>query len=216
MKIITNTAISLDGKISTRKSELIKLGSQVDTDRMSMIRAQADAVLVGGNSFRTWPQPLYPRAEHARHDLLKSPMLNVIVSRTMNFMLSETYLNDRHIRSLFLTTALNCDGLIPANANVEVLSCKHDITPIWIVELLEARGIKTLLIEAGGDVLAQFLELNLIDEMYVTLCPKIIGGDAAPSLVQGHGFADGKLPQLKLLNSDVVHDEIFLHYGVKS
>ena len=60
MRIFSNTAISLDGRINTREGVFTTLGSDFDLRRMSELRYQADAVLVGGATFRNWPHPALP------------------------------------------------------------------------------------------------------------------------------------------------------------
>ena len=64
--VFSNTAISVDGKISTAARDRLSFGSAEDKRRMSALRARADAVLVGGNTMRTWGLPLVE--DHARLD----------------------------------------------------------------------------------------------------------------------------------------------------
>ena len=67
--------------------------------------------------------------------------------------------------------------------------------------------------EAGGDLLFQFLAADAIDEMHVTVCPIVVGGDA-PTLADGAGFDRDDVRRLRLLASEVEGDEVFLHYEV--
>lgn len=210
MKIISNTAMSLDGRISTVESGHVTLGSDEDLLRMSIIRAKADAVLVGGNTFRNWSLPLVPKPEFRTRDLIKNPLWNVVVSRRMDFRLTEKFLGERSIRPLFLTNSRTELKLFPA----EVVACDGEITPQWIVDVLSERGVKTLLIEGGGELIAQFLAADLLDEMYVTVCPRLIGGAKAPSLVAGPGFGPSAIRNLRLVATETVASEVFLHYEV--
>ena len=66
MKVISNTAISLDGRINTVEEQFTLLGSAVDHQKMEQIRRMADAVLVGGQTFRKWPYPSL--SDQARDD----------------------------------------------------------------------------------------------------------------------------------------------------
>lgn len=176
---------------------------------MSELRNRADAVLVGGNSFRATPLPLLPKAEHLSEPLRSLPYLNVVVSRKMNFTLSERYLREKKITPLFLTAKNRAPTRFPC----DVIACPDgDPTPAWIVKVLAERGVKTLLVEAGGDLIYQFLAADLIDDMYITLCPKIIGARGAPALADGDGFGADALKTLALRDCRVVADEVFLHY----
>ena len=73
------------------------------------------------------------------------------------------------------------------------------------------RGVERLLVEAGGDLLFQFLAADAIDEMHVTLCPLVVGGDA-PTLADGAGFDRDRRARACLLAGEVEGDEVFLHY----
>jgi 5-amino-6-(5-phosphoribosylamino)uracil reductase len=72
-----------------------------------------------------------------------------------------------------------------------------------------------LLVEAGGELIFQILAANALDEMYVTLCPLVIGGDT-PSLTGGPGFLHAQMPRLRLLSAEVEEDEVFLHYAIRA
>lgn len=190
MKVITNTAISLDGRISINPDQHVALGSAHDARQMSRIRAMADAILIGGQTFRNSPDPLKPAHGFAAK---RTPVLNVIVSRHPE--LEKKFVpSDPQVERLFLTGA-------------------GGFKPQQIIDTLAGKGVQTLLIEGGGDLIFQFLRDDLVDEMFVTLTPKLIGNKNAPSLCTGNGFG-GKLKTLELLKSETADHEIFLHYRV--
>lgn len=209
IRILTNTAVSIDGRISTDHGRLVRFGSVEDAKKMSILRNGVDAVLVGGNSFRNYPYPLVPNLKHIADGLRTKPLWNVVVSRSMNFTFTKEFLADSRIFPLFLTNKKD----VPAGFPFPVVCCDGDATPEWIVDTLKKKGITRLLIEGGGDLIFQFLKSGLVDEMFLTLCPVIIGIKGAPSLADGKGF--GKMTNLKLKDSSVSREEIFLHYEVK-
>ena len=211
MKVFSNTAISLDGRINTREGRFTTLGTARDHARMSRLRGQADAVLVGGATFRNWPHPSLPEGDDLRG--LATPYYNVIVTRSLEVPVPAELLAEPRIRPLFLTR----DGAVPAGfpAEYEAYSGPGDSLPIpWILQALRRRNVQRLLVEAGGDLLFQFLEADAIDELNVTLCPLVIGG-ATPSLASGRGFDFAEMPRLELRSSEVEGDEIFLRYAVR-
>ena len=57
-----------------------------------------------------------------------------------------------------------------------------------------------------------FLNENLIDKFYVTLCPRMIADDRAVAVVSGHGFDDHLERNFKLVSCKAVADEVFLCY----
>ena len=85
-----------------------------------------------------------------------------------------------------------------------------------VVEILgEAYQVKQLLIEGGGQVNFDLFRAGLIDEVYLTLCPKIIGGRDVTTSVEGDGFDFLNIVDVELLDHRAVGNEIFLHYRVQ-
>ena len=211
MKVVSNTAVSLDGRINTRERRFTFFGSARDHARMSALRASADAVLVGGATFRNWPHPALPDAGD-RVGWTKRPW-NAVLTRSLDVPLDTDFVREPAVRPLFLTRAAATIGRdVPAE--VDAWPGDGDPPVWWIVDRLAARGVETLLVEGGGDLVFQFLAADALDEMHVTLCPLVVGGDA-PSLVDGAGFDRADVRRLELVASDVEGDEIFLHYRVR-
>ena len=78
--------------------------------------------------------------------------------------------------------------------------------------MLSDRGIGRLLVEGGGEVNMAFWEAGLVDEVYLTLCPVVIGGSTAPTAADGTGFASDRFRKLRLIESRRVGQELFLRY----
>jgi riboflavin biosynthesis pyrimidine reductase len=216
MKIFTNTAISLDGRINTFEGRFTQLGTAQDHARMSRLRAQADAVLAGGASYRMWPHPALPDAADANVAIEPRPW-NVIVSRSMKlpYRADETdFVTHPQTRPLFLTRAASVPSDLEA-AYAAYDGAEPDLPVSWMLETLRQRGIQNLLIEAGGDLIFQFLAADVIDEINLTLCPLVIGGPA-PSLAGGAGFAFADMRRFRLLRCEQVGDELFLTYARKT
>ena len=49
-------------------------------------------------------------------------------------------------------------------------------------------GVRRLLCEGGGELNDALFRAGLVDELHLTICPKIFGGNAAPSIADGEGF----------------------------
>jgi 5-amino-6-(5-phosphoribosylamino)uracil reductase len=86
----------------------------------------------------------------------------------------------------------------------------------WIdaFQQLETLGIKRLAILGGGKLVASVFAAGLIDELWLTVCPLILGGADAPTPVEGKGFLADLAPKLELLAVKQVGGEVFLHYRV--
>ena len=211
MKVVSNTAISLDGRINTRERRFAFFGSDRDHARMSRLRAAADAVLVGGATFRNWPHAALPDA--ADRGRLRGRPWNVVVSRSLDLPPDADFFAEPAVRPLLLTRAAALAGrALPPGAEAEGWpGTGADLPVAWMLEQLAQRGVEHLLVEAGGDLLFQLVAADAIDEMYLTLCPLVVGGDA-PSLLDGAGFDFAELRRLRLVAAEPVGDEVFLHY----
>lgn len=209
MKVVSNTAISLDGRINTREGRFAFFGTARDHARMSRLRAGADAVLVGGATFRNWPHPSLPDAEDRGRS--GGRPWNVVVSRTLDVPLTPDFLAEPAIRPLFLTRSASLEGR-RFGAEAEGWAGESGDLPVaWMLEQIARRGVERLLIEAGGDLLFQFLAADAIDEMFLTLCPLVVGGPA-PSLADGPGFDLAGASRMRLVSAEPEGDEVFLHY----
>ncbi|MCC3405981.1 MAG: RibD family protein [Microcoleus sp. PH2017_10_PVI_O_A] len=86
----------------------------------------------------------------------------------------------------------------------------------WIdaFQQLASLGIKRLAILGGGKLVASVVAAGLVDELWLTVCPLILGGADAPTPVEGKGFLADLAPKLELLAVKQVGGEVFLHYRV--
>jgi riboflavin-specific deaminase-like protein len=212
MKVVSNTAVSLDGRIATTDFDHVRLGTRDDLRRMSELRAQADAVLVGGRSFRNYPQPL---VEQAGDRVPRSrPIVTAVLTRRGIADLSLDPLAWKKAGAelvVFGPHSLDRAAHEALGATVVTSDVSH---PGWVLDALGDRGSENVLVEGGGDLLFQLLELGRLDELYVTLCPWLIGGVGAPSLCDGKGFSPDTMRALHLLDMRQNGGELFLHYTV--
>ncbi len=68
------------------------------------------------------------------------------------------------------------------------------------LETLAALGIRTVMVEGGGTLIAEFIRLGLADELRVYIAPKIFGGATAPTLVDGDGWPESAAKTLRLMD----------------
>jgi riboflavin biosynthesis pyrimidine reductase len=79
----------------------------------------------------------------------------------------------------------------------------------WMRDTL---GARTVLCEGGGVLVAELFAARAVDELYLTIVPRILGGLTAPTLVAGAGFDPDQIPDAKLASLERVGDELFLRY----
>ena len=223
MHVFSNTAASVDGKIATRRHDHVSLGSDEDRRWMSELRARADAVLVGGRTFRNWPLPLVEDPAHLGPGLLprrqrglREPVINAVLTR--QGVLQASPRPGTWPAPTVELLVFACEGVdeLEHRQRFGAQVLPHAEPGVrWVISELAARGCREVLVEGGGDLIFQLLKADLLDEMFVTVCPKIVGGAGAPSPVDGDGYAPSDFPALRLLGSRQIGDEIYLRYAVK-
>ena len=214
-------AISLDGKISTRDGAGPRFASGADGIRLREIRSHADAILVGAGTIIA-DDPTF--TEHGKYkDLrlqrgLTANPIKVVVSGSGSVPETARMFQPNGALALVFTT----ERIPPTRlASLEQVAEVHRVGETTVdfrrvVEILgEMYKVKQLLIEGGGQVNFGLFRAGLIDEVYLTLCPKIIGGRDVVTSVEGDGFDFLDIVDVELLNHRAVDSEIFLHYRVQ-
>jgi riboflavin biosynthesis pyrimidine reductase len=86
----------------------------------------------------------------------------------------------------------------------------------WMLQQLQTDyGVRTVACEGGAALFRSMLELDLIDQLNLTIAPFLFGGGGAPTLT---GTGDAFLPKsirFSLEAMRVVGDECFLTYKIK-
>jgi 5-amino-6-(5-phosphoribosylamino)uracil reductase len=212
MRVFSNSAISLDGKLGPVNYDHVRLGTDEGLRRMSWLRSQADAVLVGGRTWRAWSLPLIEDpAVVERHR--SRPIVNAVLTRSGEGARDGRFHEHSGTRPVFFGgPQADLDGFPPGT---DLHRSEGEPTVAWVLGLLEERyGVESLLVEGGGALIAQLLEADLLDELNVTVCPLLLGGQGGPSLVDGPGFHPRTMPRLELCAQERVGDEIYLRYRV--
>ncbi len=196
--IFANFVQTLDGVVSLKISGKsggaeISGGNEEDTFIMGLLRACADAVMIGEDTFRNAPDHVwtagcvYPTFEKEFHVFRKHLgkvalyPLNVVVSGRGRVDLNEPLFRNEEIQSLVLTTRQGAAQLhrrygdtLPAT--VQVLPGEATLSPSDMVALLYAEyGVKLLLHEGGPTLFSSFLKQALLDELFITVAPQIVG-----------------------------------------
>lgn len=216
MRVVANCAMSLDGRLTSARHERTMLGSREDKRRMARLRADADAVLVGGETFRTWRVPLVEQAAwlEAPVEPRHRPLINAVLTR--RGLLDGPWVrfpDPRVAVQVFGPPDLSVSGH-EAALGAEVHTRASPAVG-WVLSELVQQGCETVLVEGGGGLLAPLLAEGWVTELRVTVCPLLLGG-AAPSLVDGVGFSVAEAPRLELVSQEAVGDEIFVCYRVRT
>lgn len=226
-RIIANLAASVDGKIDSIAREGAGFGSRLDRDRLDALRAEADALVVGAGTIRAEDPPFVIRDPARRHlrqaeGRPENPVVAVISKGGRLSPRARLFSEPLPRRLLVLPAGLDPEVLAPwrqmaARGELEILEAGTGTADLRaLVARLARWGCRKIVVEGGGEVVASFLEAGLLDEVRLTLCPVILGGREAPTLVGGEGWRLAQRWRLALVEVDRQGDELFLRYEVQA
>ncbi|MBW4599799.1 MAG: RibD family protein [Calothrix sp. FI2-JRJ7] len=217
-------AMSADGKIADFQHSPARFGSKNDKAHLEKQIAIADAVLFGASTLRAYGTTLTVTdsnlLQHRENSGKDSQPLHIVITEKAN-MNPEIRFFKQLVRRWLLTTDEGATNWRHRSEFEQILVFKDNLkssqTNINLVAALEyfaTIGIEKLAVLGGSQLVASMLEQNLIDEFWLTVCPLLLGGTNAPSLVAGAGFIEKMAPRLELLEVKQVEQEVFLHYRV--
>jgi 2,5-diamino-6-(ribosylamino)-4(3H)-pyrimidinone 5'-phosphate reductase len=201
--VVMNMVTTIDGKsvVSESGEEDEALGSAVDRLLMRRIEGASDAVLIGATTQRSSPQIHYDEN-----------LLRIVVTRSGNLLWESRFFTDAPNRSLILCPERTL--VEPPISGVRVLRCGQDEVDWSLVlsRLYEEFKIRVLLVEGGAMVNGQLLKLGIVDELFLTLAPRIKLGKGLPTYADGEPFPAREMPRFRIVEVHKVADEMFLRY----
>ncbi|MBW4658411.1 MAG: RibD family protein [Drouetiella hepatica Uher 2000/2452] len=215
-------AMSADGKIADRERSPARFGSTADRLHLETQMAQADGVLFGAETLRTYGTTLritQPDLLQQRQQQDKFPQPIHIVCSSSGRLDPECRFFQQAVPRWLMTTPEGAMGWSDRPEFERVLvACSPAPPTNWhqIFQQLAALGLEKIVVTGGGQLVASLLEAGVIDEIWLTVCPLILGGAQSPTPVDGYGFPAHLAPRLELLSTQVMGSEVFLHYYLQS
>ena len=218
--IFINSAMSLDGKISTSEKRQVKISNEEDMERVDRLRAESDAILVGSNTVAIDDPKLTVKSERLRKERVKKGLpenpLKVMVGSIKEIKFDSDFLDYGNAEKIIFTTEKEDSEKIlrlMEKARVFVLGKKR-VDLKKMVSILSDLGVKRIMVEGGGTLNFEMLKEGLVDEIYVAIAPKIFGGRNVPTLADGEGFKEGEIVDLELIDIEKLDEVIVLRYRI--
>lgn len=214
-------AMSLDGKIADIQRGAARFSSPADLAHLEARVAVADGVLFGGGTLRAYGSALSVRkpdllAQRRERGKPEQPR-QIVWSPSGNLDPRFRYFQQPVPRGL-VTTVAGARRWGQTNRFETIWAVPEGQTQPWdwpwILAQFRQAGIDRLALLGGGRLTADLLHRHCVHEIWITLCPLILGGATAPTPVDGAGFLSVVAPRLQLLSTQTVGDEVFLHYRV--
>lgn len=230
--VYSNFVSSIDGVVTlgSKPSAGSVISGKYAADRflMGLLRACADAVMVGAGTLRATPGHLwtpahvYPAMQTEftalRSSLGRSaePAL-VVLTASGEVDFSHPAL----VRgATVVTTPAGAKAIgdsIPKKCELLVMGRGKRLDMGVAIAELRMRGYQVLLSEGGPHVVGQMIEGDLLDEAFLTLSPVVAGRGDEPRLgmVEGVQLLPAKGAWSKLLSARRHGDYLFLRYGLR-
>jgi riboflavin-specific deaminase-like protein len=216
--VLVNMAMTADGKIATANRTVHSFSSRRDLEHLYELRATADAVMCGARTVEISRSILGTGGEKFRKRRLKRGLaeynLRVIVSGSGSINPRAAIFKKHFTPVIVLTTAraskANLRGLEAIADEVKICG-QREINFATALRWLRAKwGVRRLLCEGGGELNDALFRAGLVDELHLTICPKIFGGGQAPSIADGKGFGRlAEATQLQIKSFKRVGNEVF-------
>jgi riboflavin-specific deaminase-like protein len=220
--VLINMAMTADGKIATANRRISSFGSAADREHLLDLRATADAVMAGARTADSAKINLGPGPARFRRRRKQSGLaeynLRVIVSRAGTVDPAAEVFRRRFSPVILLTTRrAGKDRLKQLRAladEVKICGAKEIGFPRALRWLRAKWGVRRLLCEGGGELNDALIRAGVVDELHLTVCPKLFGGRPAPTIAGGMGVLNLEAAtRLKLKSRKRIGNELFLVYA---
>lgn len=228
--LYANFVATLDGVAALpevpKSSKLISGNSAADRFVMGLLRAAADAVLIGSGTLRGSPRTrwtaehTYPAEVEAFAELRRNRGLSP--TPTLVVLTGTGAIDPDHpalaAGTLVMTTRRGAESLrgrLPGGVTVVTVGGGERPDPARAVAELRRRGHRIILSEAGPHLFGSLLAAGLVDELFLTQSP-VLAGSASPNalrLVEGAPLLGRTEAQGTLLSVRRHRGHVFLRYA---
>jgi len=175
-------AMSLDGRIATARGESQWISSPAGRRWALAQREEHDAVLVGSGTVLADN----PRLDR-RLSLADRPNVRVVMDRRLRTP-PEARLFQVEGTVLIYTESADRERWQALEERWAKVIGLPAVEPAAVLADLYERGIRSVLVEGGGEVHASFVRSGLFDRIGIDCAPLLIGGRSAPGPLGGEGF----------------------------
>jgi 2,5-diamino-6-(ribosylamino)-4(3H)-pyrimidinone 5'-phosphate reductase len=216
-----NSAMSADGKISTKRRKQVKISGKADFDRVDELRATSDAVMVGIGTVLADDPSLTVKSPERRQrrvsqGLDENPARVVVDSQARTPVTADIFNKGVGKRIIVVSKAAPADRVRALAAKAEVIVAgEQEVDLKQMAAELKKRGIDRLMVEGGATLNYGMMSNHLVDELSVFVGNLIIGGRDAPTLMDGAGITErSEAVELKLARYEPMDEGIVLTWKV--
>ena len=191
------------------------LGGSADKDLFTVLRSVADVVIVAAGTMRAenyGPARLSDAMREQRRQRGQRPVPPIaVVSRSCRMDWNTPFFVETEERPLVITVAAadEADRARAAEVADVIVVGEQDVDLAAALDELRVRGSENVLAEGGPTLNGELARANLLDELCVTLSPRLASGDAK-RLISGSTLHE--MRELTLRSICESDDFLFLRY----
>lgn len=206
-------ALSLDGKMATKEFSAEWISSSQTREYTQLLRGEHDAILIGVNTLLKDN----PRLTLRHPSWRGKKQSRIILDPDLRIPINSRILSTTSMGKIIIFTkkaAASHKATLLKKAGVEVISLPSSGKHINLKRVLLWLGqheISSVLVEGGGRMHTSFLDQRLADKIFISLSPKLIGGEKAPAFFKGAGVKSVKdALNLRKVHSYQIENDIIL------
>lgn len=181
-------ATTLDGKTATHTLSSKWITSAEARQDVHQLRSENMAILVGVNTVIEDNPELTARIPNGRNPI------RVILDSSLRIPLDAKVVTDKQAETWVFTSETydkeKRKVLEDSGISFFVTSGSTQVDPADVMKTLGEKLVSSVLIEAGGTLNASLFEKQLIDKVILYMAPKLVGGQSAPTFLEGTGIAE--------------------------
>lgn len=191
-RVAVNMVTTLDGRASLH-GDTKQLGSQADTEHLLGLRTRFDAVMIGGGTMRAekYGRIISRPGHRERRERagLSGDALAVIISGELDLPFDAPLFTDGNGRVVIFSRK---KSLPETRTPVDLVTIDGLIDPADVLShLRREEGVRALLCEGGPHLFGQLVAGDLVDDLFLTIAPVAIGGDA-PHILEANLPAEAR------------------------
>lgn len=191
--------MTADGKIAGPERKQVKISSAEDKARVKELRKKYDGILVGaGTVIADDPHLTVKGLEYDENPV------RIVLDRRGRIPDTAQVLDERARTVIF--TGRDCTREWSGTETYRTDSLAE------AMDIAEKMGIKSILVEGGGEIIASFFREKLVDRYTVFVGPQIIGGRTSPTPADGDGRIAPDGLKLKFEGAEILGDGAVLTY----
>lgn len=222
-------ASTLDGKIATSTGESKWITSALSRQKVQMLRASHDAILVGSSTVKADNPSFMCRLSGLE---TSSPTRFILLSKTdykigkddAEKFLSNDIFNTDDKTGLFPSTYIiannDCGDChlfdIADTRNIEIIKCeqseKGQANISSVLTSIANKRITRLLVEGGSKLATSLITTNLTDEVHWFYAPKIIGNEGIAAINDTALQKLSDATKFKIISSEIIDDDVLSIY----